>query len=221
MTVNRIEQVRAEARKYFNPNGAIAGSEAVHFSPSGKYKLTTQIFEQNKPDRNWEVTRIEVLIAASGEKLFELTATYNRFFFTWLNWRDHEVLVCAEDPFGGQTVIDLTERRLNSYSPDADGFIWTEHFLSPDEKMLAVQGCVWGSPYYMNVYDFSSPLELPLPLIQAFIDLDDNGDDFGGWVDNETIRIRTYDKQERFVKVKRSEPDSNSFNAAGSSATKQ
>jgi len=199
MIPNRIDQVRAEVRKYFDPNGAIAGGNETHVSPSGHYRIETQTFKQNRPDMALEVMRVEVFEISSGDRPFEFIATYRRFFFTWIDAGVQEMLICAEDPFGGQTVIDLTNRKMSSYSPDMDGFIWTEHFPSPDGKLLAVQGCVWGSPYYVNIYDFSSPLSLPLPLRQQAIDLDDNGDDFGGWIDNETIRIITYDKQERHV----------------------
>jgi len=200
MSSNRIDQVRTEVRKYFDSNGAIADGKETHASPSGHYKLETQTFKQNRPDRAWEVTRVEVFVVQSNERLFEFIATYNQFFFTWLEVGGREMLICAEDPFGGQTVIDLTNRKMSSYSPDMDGFIWTEHFLSPDGMRLAVSGCVWGAPYWVNVYDFSVPHGLPLPLIKE-IGIEDEGDEFGGWVDNTTIRMVTPAKEERLVSL--------------------
>lgn len=201
MSTNRIDQVRAEVRKYFDPSGAIAGGKVTHVSPSGHFRIETQTFKQNRPDRAWEVMRVEVFAVISGERLFEFIATYSRFFFTWIEASGRELLICAEDAFGGQTVIDLTNRKMSSYSPNMDGFIWTEHFLSPDEKRLAVCGCIWGAPYWVNVYDFSSPFELPLPLLQE-IDLDDNLDEVVGWSDSHTLRFRGQNKEERFIQIK-------------------
>jgi len=200
MNTNQIEKIRAEVREYFDVGGAIADSSETHISPSGHYRLATQTFKQKRPDRNWEVTRVEVFEIANGLRLYEFIATYNRFFFTWMTVGGNEMLICAEDLFGGQTVIDLVNRRMSSYSPDMDGFIWTEHFLSPDEKHLAVSGCIWGAPYWVNVYDFSSPHELPLPLVKE-IGIDDEGDVFGGWVDNMTVRMITPEKKERLVRL--------------------
>ena len=89
---------------------------------------------------------------------------------------------------GGQTVIDLTERQMASYSPDNDGFIWAEFSLSPDGKTLATTGCVWACPFEMRIYDFQNPMNLPLREIKA-IELID-GERFAGWVDNKNLRVK-------------------------------
>jgi hypothetical protein len=100
----------------------------------------------------------------------------------------NEYLVCAEDMCGGQTVIDLTNRQMASYSLDEDGFIWAEFFLSPDGKTLATIGCVWACPFEIRIYDFSDPMNLPLPEIKTK-DLI-GAETIVGWLDNKTIQIR-------------------------------
>jgi len=103
--------------------------------------------------------------------------------------------------FGGQTVIDLTNRQMASYSPDEDGYIWTEHHLSPDKNILAVIGCFWACPYTLRLYKFDSPLDLPLDEIQE-IDLINGYTQFVDWIDIQTIKLKNYDGTERVVKIK-------------------
>lgn len=43
-----------------------------------------------------------------------------------------------------------------------DGFIWVEYFPSPTGQRLAVIRCYWACPSEVVVYDFTSPMNLPL-----------------------------------------------------------
>ncbi len=56
--------------------------------------------------------------------------------------------------------------------------------------MIAVEGCYWGSPYEVRVYDFSNPMSPPWPILH----LDQANDRFCGWIDVESCKIgRCYD----------------------------
>jgi len=79
----------------------------------------------------------------------------------------------------GQSIVDLTERRIEGFADKDGGFIWTEFHLSPDKDKLAVVGCYWACPYQCLVYDFREPMRLPLPVIAEF-DIPDNAQ-FGEW----------------------------------------
>jgi hypothetical protein len=183
--LNNIENERTEIRKYFDPQNFIEGSLETGYSPNNRYRLQTSEYRQTKPDLNWVATKVEIYHNSTDEKLFDFISK-DRFFQAWMTANDVEYLVCAEDMFGGQTVIDLTNRQMASYSPGEDGFIWTQFFLSPGGKTLATFGCVWAWPYQIRVYDFSDPMNLPLPAIKE-IDLI-GSESFAGWLDDKSFQ---------------------------------
>jgi hypothetical protein len=183
--MNNIENERAEIRKYFDAQNLIDDSFERDDSPSGRFRLQTSSYRQTKPDTNWEVTKVEIYDTGSNEMLFNFISN-DRFFHAWLATNGIEYLVCAEDLFGGQTVIDLFHGKMASYSPGDDGFIWIEFFLSPDGKTLATFGCFWACPFQIKVYDFCDPMKLPLPEIKE-IDLSGT-ESFAGWLDDKTFQ---------------------------------
>ena len=87
------------------------------------------------------ITNVKIFDNQSNVKLSDFYSNDGRFFYSWLNIDNIDFLICAEDLFGGQTVIDLTNKQMSSFSPDEDGFIWTEFYLSPNGKILATIGC--------------------------------------------------------------------------------
>lgn len=185
--MNYIDQLRGETNKVFTENTFQKGDHDSHLSPSGHYRLeATNYFLKNTV---WDLTKMEIYHQESDELLFDFFVNESRFFFGWLTADETEYVVCAEDIFGGQTVVDLTNRKMSSYSPNEDGFIWTSFYLSPDSKLLATIGCYWGSQYFIKVFDFSNPMELPLPEI-AEIELLDNDEVIQGWLNNTTLKMK-------------------------------
>ena len=121
--MNQIEKIRDEIKKYFDINQFIENSQEIFISPNGNFRLETSNYHQAKNDVNWDVTKVEIFDNQSNEKLFEFFSNDGRFFHSWLQTNDIEYLICAEDLFGGQTVINLTNKQMSSYSLDEDGFI--------------------------------------------------------------------------------------------------
>ena len=141
--MNHIAEIRADITTYFDPSKLIEGSGEKSVSPSGNYRLDTSSYNQTKPNFNWSVTKIEIFDNKSNEIAFSFFCNDDQFFYSWLNKGDTEYFICAEDIYGGQTIIDLTRKKMESYSPNEDGFIWTDFHLSPDGKHLATIGCHW------------------------------------------------------------------------------
>ena len=161
--MNKIEIVRNEIKEFFNPSSEIIETEFI-FSPNGKYRVETNSYKQNKPDHNWEVTKIEVFYNIEQKNIFSFFVNDGMFYHSWVTKGEIEYLLCAEDLCGGQTVIDLTNRKMSSYSLNNDGLIWTKHLLSPNQKLLAVFGCGWGSEFFLTIYHFDNPMVLPLKI---------------------------------------------------------
>jgi hypothetical protein len=170
----------------------------VLYSPDLLYKVELRSFQQTKPLTNWAVTEVHLILNQTSELLFNFFVNTGGFFHSWLKKADQDFLVCAEDLCGGQTVINVTERRMVSYSADDDGFIWTNHLLSPDEKSLAVIGCGWGSPHFITVYDFTFPMVLPLRVIYQS---DYSIYDMLEWIDNENLKVKSSADTEAVITI--------------------
>ena len=185
--MNYIENLRNEIRKDFNEETFQKGNFETYLSPSNHFRIdTTNFFSE---ELSWDLTKVEIFDLKLKEKLFDFFVNESRFFYGWVTTNGIEYLVCAEDIFGGQTIIDLTNRKIESYSPNEDGFIWTDFHLSPDGKKLATIGCYWACPYVIKIFDFTNPLKLPLKEISE-IRLLENDEIILGWLDNLTLQMK-------------------------------
>lgn len=168
-------------------------------SPSGNYRVETKAFKQNKPAVNWEVIKVEIFEVNHSElqRTF-FVSDESTFFHSWVNKNGVEYLLCAEDLCGGQTVIDLTNNKISSYAAKDDGFIWTKHLLSPDQSLLAVFGCGWGSAFFVIVYHFDHPMDLPLKIAY---EPEWTGYDIIEWLDNKSIKVKDTGSSEQSILV--------------------
>jgi hypothetical protein len=179
--VNYIEKIRKEIKKDFDEQPFQEEESETFISPFNKFRLETTTFWLKEPNSN--LTKVEIYEQASNEKSFEFFINESHFFHGWLTKNNIDYLICAEDIFGGQTVIDLTNREMVSYSPNEDGFIWTDFYLSPDGNTLATIGCYWACPYVIKLFDFRDPMTLPLDEIKE-IPLLQNNEIIVSWLDN-------------------------------------
>lgn len=202
--MNYIDQLRESYQKNLNPETLEQGDRNTFISPTGLFRVETVHLWAKEP--SWDLTRVAIHAQDSTEKLFDFFVNDSSFWFGWVATHTTEYLICAEDIFGGQTVIDLTNRLMSSYSPGEDGFIWTDFHLSPDGKTLATIGCYWACPYVIKLFDFSNPLNLPLPEMRE-IQLLDNDEIILGWLDNETLKMRGVKRE----KESEYDPDGKSF----------
>jgi hypothetical protein len=134
------------------------------------------------------LTKVEVYDQNSNTKILDFFVNESRFFYGWLAKNNIDYLICAEDIFGGQTVVDLTNQKIVGFSPNEDGFIWTDFHLSPDGNTLATIGCYWACPYVIKLFDFKNPMNLPLTEINE-IRLLENNEIITCWLDDNTIEL--------------------------------
>ncbi|MBL0911029.1 MAG: hypothetical protein IBJ09_01560 [Bacteroidia bacterium] len=185
--MNHIENIRAELQQLYKTHDWKLSEQNEYTSPSGKYRLSAA--EMWTESISYEITQVCIYDTDSGDLLFDFLVNDGRFFHAWLQKDGTEYMVCAEDIYGGQTLIDLSGRQMAGYSPGMDGFIWTDFQLSPDGKILAVIGCYWACPYLLKLYDFSAPLQLPLPEL-AELELIGNDEVMNGWADKDHLRMK-------------------------------
>ena len=199
--MNHIEEFRKEIATYLDINSKIKESETTVFSPTKKYRIETAEYNQTQPDTNWEITKVEIFDHATGEKLFSIFSNWGTFFHGWATKGNIDYIMCAEDIYGGQTIIDLTNRIIESFSPGEDGFIGTDYYISPNAEILGVVGCYWACPYVLKFYKFDNPLQLPLMEFYE-IELKESLTDKISWRDNDTIIFKNEASgQERVEKI--------------------
>lgn len=193
---NWIEESREEINRYFNSSQLVQGSEQVLFSPTKAFRVETSIYQQTKPGVNWQVLKVDIIEQVEGRTLFSFFSNHRYFIHYWLTLREIDYLICAEDIYGGQTIIDLTNETMASYAPSGDGFIATAYYPSPDKSMLGIVGCVWACPYVLKIVKTDTLLDLPLAEIKE-TEINDHLVNQLVWLDNETIGFR--DKEGRIT----------------------
>jgi hypothetical protein len=179
--VNNIDKVRNSLKEHFKEVTIDEKSKETVFSPSRKYRVDTFI--------NGCYTFVKIYNEILNERIFEFIVNEDTLRHSWAITNEIEYLICAEDIYGGQTIIDLTNKKIEGYSPQVEGFIWTDFFLSPDGTKLATIGCFWACPFVVKIYDFTDPLKLPLRELQE-IELLDNDEVIVEWIDNSTLQMK-------------------------------
>ncbi len=189
-----------EARKYFDEffrdkEVELEGMES-EFSPSGNYELKIRSYGWRGVNAYADFAKVEIWSVAKQEKLLEVNSE-DTFWHCWIEKHAKEYLVYGENR-GGQTVIEFPDVRHESYFVSHNDFIWTEFHPSPDKQKIAIFGCHWGGPWEIVVYDFSFPMNLPLPIITRE-NLDEAHEDFGKWLSNSSFSLVAHNKTTRTI----------------------
>ena len=109
---NKINNTRKEIQRYFDPRKIKESTRESFLSPEGKYRIETVGYQLKRLDVNWTVAKVVIKNNISGEILFSFFSNFGHFFHEWIMKDNIQYLVCAEDLFGGQTIIDLDNGKL-------------------------------------------------------------------------------------------------------------
>lgn len=195
---NEIQRIRAVMESEFDPSLIICDEHQEVTSPCGKYLLVTDVFGMAADPKFPSIVVAIVRKVGTGEVLAKIRRNDDRLFYSWVTRDSHDCLLFPED-LEGQSVVDLTDRRIEGFASEGGDFIWTEFHPSHDKTKLAIVGCYWACLYQVTVYDFRDPMKLPLPIVGQF-DLPGNNAKFGEWESDESFsliddqgQVHTYD----------------------------
>lgn len=155
---------RKELEKVFAQAKPIVEDIESFSSPSSRYSL--EVVPYSTGPSSWSYSKGIVRLASTGEVITEVNRNIGVFPFSWAEHHPsgHDYLVSGED-YEGQTIIELdTGRRIDFIPESAEsgwGFCWAKHYPSPDGRFIFVDGCYWGAPYELVLYEFSDPMALP------------------------------------------------------------
>lgn len=167
----------------------VADERRVHSSPSGQFELVIDTYAESGSD--WHFTRGVIREVVSDQMIADIRRPDPKFPFAWVVHPHGEFLVCGEHP-EGYNVVDARRSINICTSPDGSGFNWLTIYPSPDGHVLAVEGCVWGSPHQLALFDFSDPMRSPLPEVARF----KMPTDIQGWVSKTTFRFMRFNPAE-------------------------
>lgn len=118
-----------------------------------------------EPLRGWKYSE-GIVRSGGGEPITVIRRNYGQFPFTWCEDHPlgHDYLIAGED-YQGQTIVELDSAGRVDHLPGkahiGAGFCWAKHHVTPDKRMLIVDGCNWACPYELVAFDFSQPMQLP------------------------------------------------------------
>lgn len=185
---NEIEKVRQDIQKYFDENNRLE-KERYELSEGGLYYFTSERYKQNDPKRNWVICKIEIYNIETTEKILEYftDADDNDYCACWFKKNGDDYLILPE-AFQGQSIVDIREKKLYSFYSSEEPFIWQLIYPSPGGNKIAVDGCYWGCPNELRVYDTNKITNLPYPMIYQEASFDVNCV-FEHWEGNNMIVI--------------------------------
>jgi hypothetical protein len=157
---------RQHIEKRFSEMQPIGEPSDIHHSPSGTYSL--EIIQYTSGPESWNYSRGLVRHNASKKVIADVKRNLAGFWFAWVLRPDGEYLLCGED-YQGYNVLDLG-RGVNALTFPVEaykglGFCWGSAHPSPTTQLLAVEGCYWGGPNEIVIFDFSEACRSPLPEI--------------------------------------------------------
>ena len=165
MDEKKYRERRAEIERCFRRSNCLPKTAETFVSPDAQFSLQVTEYRARPDDCNY--SRGRVTRARDGRVIADIRRNYSDFWHAWIAHPNGDnYLLCGED-YQGQTVVNLTREQVRSWFPDSGyegwGFCWTAAYPSPNGRNLAVDGCYWGAPYEVVIYDFRRPDELPYP----------------------------------------------------------
>jgi hypothetical protein len=202
--INEIQQVREAIERDLVSARLCSEERLVELSPCGRYELEVNCYATADLPAYPTIAVAVIRGVATGEMIAAINRNDDRCFHAWVTRDGHDYFLLPED-LEGQTVIDLSTRKVASFSSPDDPFIWTEFHPSPDKMRLAIIGCYWACPFQINVYDFREPLNLPLPTLAQFV-LPENNAKFGEWISAHSLTVMDQDEAVHTFDVIQVEP---------------
>jgi hypothetical protein len=186
--MDRIEELRRDIAKHIDRDAMIPEGCGETLSPSGQYRMTIKPYRTMNTNRNWNVAEIEISDVATSGVLHRYNRGDDRCFYAWVTKGSDEFLLLSED-LEGQSIYSPTLRRFESVAPEDDAFIWCVFHPSPSGRYLAVEGCYRACPYMVIIYDFTDPMNLPLPKI---LECDDGHNvEFDCWLSDTSFLLKS------------------------------
>ncbi len=167
------QKSKLDLEKYYTEENFVSSGEHVEFN---NYSLDISYYKTE--EGCWNVSR--GIISKNNNIIVDIKRNYSSFLYLFFcHSNNNDYLICGED-YQGYTIVNLSTGKTNTYIPETWskgwGFCWIS--IEDYDDKIKVEGCYWGAPYEIVIYDFSNPDVLPLPEIDRYYtDPDEDEDD--------------------------------------------
>lgn len=147
----------------------------------GKHTLVISYYY----DESHEVLQYNVcasktqVLDSSGTTVAEVSnISYSVDFFSEVEHSNGKRYLLFSIDLYGYSIMDLSNYKVYHYIPEEsftgheETFIWTDALYCCKNNILAVDGCIWASPWSTYFFDFTNPVKLPYDLICSSYDMD-------------------------------------------------
>ncbi|MGJ4754152.1 hypothetical protein [Leptospira kmetyi] len=188
-TFDFLKKQREEIGKFITETYISDEEKIVSYSNSKKYKIEITTYNVNgslNDGSEYNHTYMNGKIFNEGREIYNVNGT-TCYFYEWLEIDDSNCYLLCSEYYQGYGILNLNTLEYRFHFPeealDGIGFIWTKGYLSPDKCKLAVEGCIWGGPYQIKIFNIKNPMDIPYALIKE-TNWDDDYDVIDGWLNN-------------------------------------
>ena len=153
---------------------------------SEKFLLEKYAYENEKinPETGYltRYSAIRALLKNSvGELIKEIKSIDGHFCAQLINHSGGGQYLIYNIDLYGYSVMDMSTYEAVDYIPahsfaGGETFIWCGKYYCAVNNLLVVDGCYWACPWELEFYDFSQPMQLPLPKYSDSYQLSENTD---------------------------------------------
>ncbi|WP_243398003.1 hypothetical protein [Leptospira kmetyi] len=194
-TFDFLKRQREEIGKFIAEAYISDEDKTISYSPSKKYKIEITTYNDKRHLSDGLAhshTYMNGKIFREGREIYNINGT-TCYFYEWLEIDDSNCYLHCSEYYQGYGILNLNTLEYKFHLPeealDGIGFIWAKGYLSPDKCKLAVEGCIWGAPYQIKVFDIKNPMDIPYALLKE-TNWDEEYESIKGWANaNEFVYI--------------------------------
>ena len=205
-TSEYLETEKKNIEIHLLPELELVQNMTVRTSPSGKFSVRTRVYRDEGVGTDgvrFQHTYLRSMVQSGKDEVFSYNGCVHDFVFWIEDQKGKSFLLCTEHYQGyGVLALDTLEYKFHFPDEGVEGsaFIWTKCFLSSNSKYLAVDGCVWGGPYQIKVFDVENIMSLPYQEVLE-TDFEFWYDSIVGWADNQTLRVKLLGGEEDLIRI--------------------
>lgn len=150
-----------------------SGEKCIPLGTDGRYcaQCTTFSHEQTRADGiliRSSASKVRIM-GGNGRAIYEYTVTDDHLLLSLVEHQNEQEYLLFNIDLYGYSVLKLGTGEAVHYIPEksfrgGETFIWVDAIYCKVSNLLVANGCYWAAPSGIEVYDFSDPMSLPLPM---------------------------------------------------------
>jgi hypothetical protein len=145
-----------------------------YFVDNFTYSLTKT--REHDIDVHYGARRL-VIKDKNNEIVLETKSTDDHLLIELIKHKNGKNYIVFNTDLYGYSIFDINEGKIKHFIPEEilkgkEAFIWSDAKYCKINNILMVNGCYWACPWGVAFYDFSDPMNIPLPYYCESYDVD-------------------------------------------------